>query len=609
MQTSPYEIKEKLLQALDHEYNVVDMAAVMEVITALEKVIITKEALEKTRIGRYINELRKRTTNEQLARRAKDLVKSWRKLLPQTPQRINGEEIVINIRPSPGNIPVLGPGPGPGFGPGPGPGNRTSKNTHTCISVPGTPRYKTLSPSMMGGERSSSPYFSSASNSPLLNSSVHQGSSLPSMPSNYAPVKFVSCNSATKERGEKVNSINKSLLNSSNQSKNVTSSHMFQPVSPSFASVKEISSIEYNNTYSGTIILPSTQRIDSPNLSPGHKTNSSSSSPSITIVNLCSQPATPTIACSATHSTLDIAKTNVANKRLRKENTFSNCTSLSLKELDNSNSNSKIGNGTSDIDEVILISDSNALTNDNFMNSDSVDTDVQIISKTSNSKTPKRKRSLDKIELQESRLNEMIASLPSGSKHPKVKTTQQLIADLQAKKGFSSLLSADNLSSVDSLHASDAEVSRTKSELLKKFLIASQSVRHDSNHESPTDESSVSIISDCGSHSVPDVSSVINTNFGNSTSISHTDPVDEDINRILSALPPINVSEINIEDEMPSPKRPVSVSSDDLNRLSKPWEYVTGVFDCDGTWRPWQECTEQKSVGESFKILPYVNID
>lgn len=563
MQHSPYEIKEKLLQALDHEYNVVDMAAVLEVIAALEKACITKEALEKTRIGRYINELRKRTNNEQLARRAKDLVKSWRKLLPQAPQRINGEEIINSISSSPG------------------PGNRMIKS----VSVPGTPRYKTSSPSIMG-ERSSSPYFSSASNSPLLNS-VHQGSSLPS---NYAPVKFSQYHVTT--RSEKANCVNKTLFSLSNQSKNVTSNQTYDTslaaLRQAINTIKSLSNATYN-------------RIScSPNVSPGLRTNSSSSSTSMS-VNLCSQNVSPTLSYSVAHSTLDTAKTNAANKRLRKE---INKICSAPKDQILCNSKSRIGNGMSELVKSILPSEDSAFKKMSVFNSKSDESDDIV----TNLKTPKRKRSFDKNELLDNRLGDMIASLPSGSKLPKVKTTQQLIADLHAKKGVGSL-SPDAISpSIDSLHSSEAEVSRTKSELLKKFLIA-QSTRQESNHESPTDESSVSIISDFGSHSVPDISSVINKNFDVSTCISHPNPVDDEINRILSALPPIDPAEIIHEDEDILPNRPTSVTSDDINRLSEPWEYVNGVYDCNGSWRPWKECCEQKSLGESFQLLPYVNID
>ncbi|GFY42922.1 mediator of RNA polymerase II transcription subunit 26 [Trichonephila inaurata madagascariensis] len=584
MQHSSYEIKEKLLQALDHEYNVVDMDAVLDVITALEKAGITKDALEKTRIGKYINELRKRTTNEQLARRAKELVKSWRKLLPQ---RVNGEEIHNSILSSPGGITVLGPGPGPGIGPGPGPGNKTLK---TCVSVPGTPRYKTSSPSLMI-ERSSSPYFSSASNSPLLNSSVLQGSSLTSLPSNYAPIKSGICQTSRTD----ANSVNKTLLNISNQSKNLTSSQNFKPVSPSVPKQDIVTS-------SGTCILPSRTSLST---SPGLINNSNSSSPLLnTSVNVCSQNVSPKSAFSVTHSSLDLAKTNAANKRLRKEIVLLNHTTST--EL--SDSKNKIGNGMSDITENNVPCESLVFNSVTSCHSNSVESDKTLPNITT--RIPKRKRSFDKTnELQEFRLEDMIASLQSGSKLQKVKTTQQLIADLQAKKGLSTVLSPENLTSVDTLRSSEAEVSRTKSELLKKFLIASQSARSKSNRESPVDESSVSV-SDYGSHSVPDVSSVINTNLNISSNISHPDPVDEEINKILSALPPINPAEINLDDTSPSPQRRTSVTEEDLSKLNDRWEYVNGVYDCDGTWRPWQECTEQKSyMEESFQILPYVNID
>ncbi|XP_012283096.1 mediator of RNA polymerase II transcription subunit 26 isoform X2 [Orussus abietinus] len=57
------------------------MGAVVDVITALEKTTITKEVLEVTRLGKYINELRRKTSNDALAKRAKDLVRRWRDMV------------------------------------------------------------------------------------------------------------------------------------------------------------------------------------------------------------------------------------------------------------------------------------------------------------------------------------------------------------------------------------------------------------------------------------------------------------------------------------------------------------------------------------------------
>ncbi|XP_017062781.2 mediator of RNA polymerase II transcription subunit 26 [Drosophila eugracilis] len=70
-----------LSQALDQNYDVVNMDAVLSVISALEGTTITKEQLEATRLAKYINQLRRRTKNEHLARRAKSLLKKWREMV------------------------------------------------------------------------------------------------------------------------------------------------------------------------------------------------------------------------------------------------------------------------------------------------------------------------------------------------------------------------------------------------------------------------------------------------------------------------------------------------------------------------------------------------
>ncbi|XP_017126028.2 mediator of RNA polymerase II transcription subunit 26 [Drosophila elegans] len=70
-----------LSQALDQNYDVVNMDAVLSVICALEGTTITKEQLEATRLAKYINQLRRRTKNEHLARRAKSLLKKWREMV------------------------------------------------------------------------------------------------------------------------------------------------------------------------------------------------------------------------------------------------------------------------------------------------------------------------------------------------------------------------------------------------------------------------------------------------------------------------------------------------------------------------------------------------
>ncbi|XP_068206880.1 mediator of RNA polymerase II transcription subunit 26-like isoform X2 [Palaemon carinicauda] len=125
---------------------VTDMAACLELISKLEKIPITREVLESTRLGKYINDIRRKTSHQELYRRAKDLVRKWRKDV--LADGVNG---------------AAGSGPGPGGTGGRGAGNGhpptspsslpSSGNTSPGMSAPTTPstlaqRTRTASPTL-----------------------------------------------------------------------------------------------------------------------------------------------------------------------------------------------------------------------------------------------------------------------------------------------------------------------------------------------------------------------------------------------------------------------------------------------------------------------------
>ena len=81
MPPTAFEIKARLDKAVDQEGNLINMDSVLEIVGALEMLTVTPEVLEATRIGRALNLVRKKTTNEELSKGLKRIVKKWQALL------------------------------------------------------------------------------------------------------------------------------------------------------------------------------------------------------------------------------------------------------------------------------------------------------------------------------------------------------------------------------------------------------------------------------------------------------------------------------------------------------------------------------------------------
>ena len=84
-------IKTKLCKAIDSEGKVLENKIVLDIITQLHTLDITTEELERTRLGKFVNLIRKNTTEPDIANKARALVKKWQKLvIGARPEIANG---------------------------------------------------------------------------------------------------------------------------------------------------------------------------------------------------------------------------------------------------------------------------------------------------------------------------------------------------------------------------------------------------------------------------------------------------------------------------------------------------------------------------------------
>jgi len=84
-------IKTKLCKAIDSEGKVLENSTVLEIITQLHSLDITTEELERTRLGKFVNLIRKNTSEPDIANKARSLVKKWKKLvIGAKPEIANG---------------------------------------------------------------------------------------------------------------------------------------------------------------------------------------------------------------------------------------------------------------------------------------------------------------------------------------------------------------------------------------------------------------------------------------------------------------------------------------------------------------------------------------
>ncbi|XP_076054521.1 uncharacterized protein LOC143033223 isoform X2 [Oratosquilla oratoria] len=562
---------------------VTDMAACLGIITILERVPITRDVLETTRLGKHINDIRRKTTNQELSRRAKDLVKKWRNDILAA-EGVNGSG-------------TSGPGPGHGNG---HPTPPAGQGGH-----PGSLRSPQSQPS-------------SANTSP--------GMSRPTTPSTLT---------------QRTRTASPTVLSSRSQ----------KPISPALT----------HNTRGGCLVSPGIAP-RSPAITPPqvhtNKPRSCPQSPALAPSGV-RQPQRADSNSSYAPNAENVARTNVANKRLRKDEDDSSSDVPATKRPRNF-----VANGFDD-----------ECSRDSFSSATSGDIIPKVPGAIDSNKDPNkirrhgRSKKLD-VSQNVDPLKPKMAAL--AAKAPKVKTTSQLVAELAERKGDTKL--ADKATKIEeqvkehmtkeTVDAAmnrrlggghtvnhDHEVSLNKLEHMERFLKSQiphdvEELEPDSRTASPTQSSPPdSPMSRSVEDSTPPVpyQPPIFQSFSQVPSnlelLGVTD--DETAEEILARLPPIDINSIVWDDDTVLEEEEEEVEEcDEKNSLgiicaqeeneverivknaekieperiedlhSKNLDSQNGNIDNDGKFREWHELLTQKAYqSDPLIILPYVITD
>ncbi|XP_041359020.1 mediator of RNA polymerase II transcription subunit 26-like [Gigantopelta aegis] len=721
MQFSPQQIKEKLLKALDEQNNVLDVKSVLEVISILESYPITKEALEQTRIGKFVNELRKKTDNEQLAKRAKRLVRSWQKLVNAGDSEsgsVNGERVEL-VSQHPAVAALQGTGriglcPGSPCSPLP---NRTSSPAHgrRMNMSPGLPGMRCSTPNIQSSRLSPG-----ASRSPLVHGVKPGTPKLQSFRDGLAsvPPPNAGSKSAVPQLSPLVTpSVVQSVTHSRNGSpivrhcvvpsqmsssspinrEPVTSSSSSLPTaSPTLSeksfNSKRASTVTHNDSCVGSSRShspkpgrPSTPKsrsktkspsAGSPIVSGNEDSNSSWTSEGSRGRNLksdvhCHSTINNDNSClqfshNSNHSTKkvkenhskaflskssdncsrkdqnDTSKTYVANrKRIRAENSDSFPPLKHLKADKKSAGLSKRNKSDSSVVNGAVKSCKNR-HGDKLLSSSS-----SASAKESHSDLPSSEMDHSVDSLKKSPKTDVLKSFRT----PKVKTTAQLIAELQQKTGSSNIgndlmqklnkneiikevdvqqfvlppgvgpkrrkKAGDNLN-LQNMPSSSISLSRTKTELVEKFLETSVRSSPVEDVCSYKDDGAVGCESSLDSshgmnetivHSQIQFEKHKQSEAGPDSADSAPPVLSEQ--QIYELLPPLDPDSIDWGSCDYDPPEPYEVTDDHVLRLhNDPWAGVNGCFDHGDEWHDWTEMLSVPTVdGEYLHILPYVNTD
>lgn len=600
------------------------MDIVVEVLSQLETLTITKEALEATRLGKHVNELRRKAQDRHLATRAKSLVKKWRELLlPPTQNRTPPIPTINEPPPGGGHVGMNGGSKSLVNGNGATVNSRESSyvsrpssrlTSPATNAIQGHPNNKSiLSPGLRTGISSSLP--SSTSTSP--------GLSRPTTPLNKHSPPPVS-----------------------------TASH---PASPPLMPPHQ-----QNSIYGGESVPRHNAANKRLRKDMDHETDTNKSSLFDVVDGQSNNGSNPPASKRSRPNGIVSNNQNTSEFLLQnhRDNAISNSlSSPPLQNCDNHSAKAAVipsnrfissGNGTTLLPGTANIRESSTASTPSVSPQGSslsppVNPVIDTPLSSNNSAKPlpgKRKTRAQRRSEDERRddiLKQQMQSATRSGILSKVRTTQELVQELTHSR-----LSSPSLTRHEptTLVTDVTQLNETKIELMNRFF---DSQNHSTNANTTTD----TVLSppdslEAGRPTSPDA--LVNNHSQHSSSLSRSEsatPVDgevgpthdlvndggkETVEDVIARLPPIDTAAIlaemeqeiheeedideDIEGLIPVKKQEIEITEEMVDKYNEQLENINGNFGFDGEFKEWHEVVSKASAeGDLLHILPYSVID